>query len=491
MPSKAKQQSISNVLSFPHRLQNTLTFYYLFPILILFVILSAYFYFTTKSSLDDELGKRLNVISVISAAKVKPVQLISLQLAQGQTFDLIDEAFKKIINQHDIQRIYVLSPKGEILLDTRSPQATGLFFERYPLHKTEIQYTLAGLTSSSTLFKGVDGDFYKTSFSPIISDDGKTQAVVGIDANASFFKNLRNLERRLVGLGVFFIIMILLISFLLSQKIVTPIEHLAMAAKSIGDGQLEKHIAMTSKNEIGFLGFVMDEMRKKILERDARLQVMLRGIAHEIRNPLGGIELFAGLLKDEVKEEASKEKVNKVIKETRTLQKLVDEFLDFAKTPMIQKSKIDLNVFLKDIVFYWKDKMEDSDIALHVQETDIAYIYADEERLKRCFHNLIENAKHAIDEMPQNKKINVLVKQSQHHILFCIQDFGSGIKAEHMRQLFQPFFTTKKFGNGLGLAMVQKVIYAHGGDVEIETDPEHGTKILIMLPHNPLKKDKA
>ncbi|MEZ4820170.1 MAG: HAMP domain-containing protein [Bdellovibrionota bacterium] len=294
MPSNKKNISISEVLSFPNRIQNTLIFYYLFPVLLIFVILSSYFYISTKNSLDEELGKRLLTIAWISSTQVKAVQLASLQTTgiHGNTYKLIKNRFLDIAQKNEIDRIYLLDTQGHILLDSASDSNHNHAFERLSIHETEIGQTLQGTAVPSTLFKGNDGHFYKTAFSPIKDREDQVFAVVGVDGNARFFANLRKLEHRLIVSGAFFIFTILLISYILSRKIVTPIELLALAAKRIGDGQIEKEIKIYAKNEVGFLSYVMDEMRKKIVERDESLQIMLRGIAHEIRNPLGGIELF-------------------------------------------------------------------------------------------------------------------------------------------------------------------------------------------------------
>lgn len=482
--TKPKDLSISEVLSFPNRIQNTLIFYYLFPVLLIFVILSSYFYISTKNALDDELGKQLLTVSWISSSQVKPVQFVSLQTTGklGNTFKIIQKRFQEIAAKNEIDRIYLLDTKGTILLDSTTDSNTGNLFERYNIHGTEINEVLQGTSKPSTLFKGKDGYFYKTAFSPLIDRSGNVYAIVGVDGNATFFENLRKLERRLIGSGVIFIIIILLISYILSRKIVSPIELLALAAKRIGDGQIEKEINVPAKNEVGFLSYVMDEMRKKILERDQSLQVMLRGIAHEVRNPLGGIELFSGLLKEKVEGKEAHEAIEKIIQETNNLKKLVDEFLHFAKKPAIQTEVCDLHEFLEDIEFHWSSKLKENQVQLHSHVHGPTQISWDVEKMKRVFHNLIENSLHAMSE--DKKLIEIEVHPEKNHTIISIQDSGCGISEENQQKLFKPFFTTKTFGNGLGLAMVQKIVQAHGGDVEIHSEALQGTKVVMILPNN-------
>src|SRR5690606_12425653 len=95
---KEKQVSISEILSFPNRIQNTLIFYYLFPVLLIFIFLSAFFYISTKNSLDDELGSRLQSIAQMTASQLKPIQFVSLQTtgSDGQVYDQIMTKFNEI-----------------------------------------------------------------------------------------------------------------------------------------------------------------------------------------------------------------------------------------------------------------------------------------------------------------------------------------------------------------------------------------------------------
>ncbi|MCB0272008.1 MAG: HAMP domain-containing histidine kinase [Bdellovibrionales bacterium] len=483
LKTKQKEKSISEVLSFPNRIQNTLIFYYLFPVLLLFVFLSFFFYISTKNSLDEEFGKRLKVVSQICVNQIKPIQLVSLQTTgiHGNTYKLLKDRFQTILKENQIDRVYILDSQHTIIFDSKSDISVGNPFERFHLHELEIKNTMLGDVTSSTLFKGSDGEFYKTSFSPIIDQANQTVALVGVDGSATFFDNLRKLEKRLLITGVIFILIILVISYLLSRKIVTPIELLALAAKRIGDGQIEKEISITSKNEVGFLSYVMDEMRKKIVERDESLQVMLRGIAHEIRNPLGGIELFSGILKEKISDEDAQKSIDRIIQETNNLKKLVDEFLHFAKNPVIQLKKTDLDEFFDDVHFHWKKRLLEENIEWDVHLDGKQSIEWDVDQMKRVFHNIIENSIQAMDK--EIKRIHIEISSEKNHTLFRVQDNGCGISTQNQEKLFKPFFTTKTFGNGLGLAMVQKIIQAHGGDTEIRSEEKVGTTIIMILPN--------
>jgi signal transduction histidine kinase len=456
----------------------------LFPVLLIFIFLSAFFYISTKNALDDELGKRLATTAEMSALQIKPFQLLSLQTAgtQGQTYQNIEEKLQRLEKRQDIERIYIMDVNGQMYLDTSGADTQlAPSFERFALHQTEIEAVQPGMAQPSVLFKGQDGQFYKSAFAPIVDpDQNAVMAIVGVDGNASFFKNLRALERRIIGAGIFFIFIILVISYLLSRKIVNPIDHLVLSAQRIGDGQLDHEIEIQTQNEIGFLSYVMDEMRQKIIERDQSLQVMLRGIAHEVRNPLGGIELFANLLKESSLDQQDQQSVDKILFETNNLKKLVDEFLNFARKPALQLSTIDMQEFFNDLFFHWSGIFEKQKVQINKEIDARVKIEGDRHHLERALHNLIENALDAMDKQP--KQLSFLCIYGEKNVTLEIQDSGSGIRAQDKEKLFQPFFTTKEYGNGLGLAMVQKIIAAHGGDIEIESNQNQGTLVRILLP---------
>jgi len=481
---KKQSVSISEILSFPNRIQNTLIFYYLFPVLVIFIGLSMFFYISTKKSLDQELGKRLVTIASLSSQGVKPFQFISLQTSgkKGQTYKNIQSRFHKIQQQENIARIYVLNRDGRVLIDTTVDDRTDYTFERFDLHRTEIDDAFTGENIPSVLFKGKDGAFYKTAFTPIYNkDQTNVIAVVGVDGNATFFENLRKFERQLVASGVVFILCILFISYLLSRKIVNPIDHLVLAAQRIGDGQLENEVEIRTQNEIGFLSYVMDEMRQKIVERDQGMQVMLRGIAHEVRNPLGGIELYNGILKEKLSDPQAVEATEKIQHEVDNLKKLVTEFLQFAKKPALQVAPLDLHDFFEDLLFHWQSKLDANKIETSVSLKDRTDLECDHHQMMRVFHNLVENAIHAMESSP-TKELHIRSSSSKHNITIEVSDTGKGIEEKNFNRLFKPFFTTKTFGNGLGLSLAQKIIAAHGGDIEIQSVVDQGTTVRMIVP---------
>ncbi|MCC7460435.1 MAG: HAMP domain-containing histidine kinase [Proteobacteria bacterium] len=475
-----KSFKTSGLVRFRSRIQNTLLFYYLFPILVIFILLGAYFYLATERLLDQELGKRLNSVALFASYQIKPFHLSALRLNDptNQTYTSLEERFSELKKKNDIARIFLFDPaEDRSLLDTDTNYSPGQIYERNFLHKVEIQRAMKGKLSPTFLFKNHDGQFMKSSFAPVY--DGETLiAIVGVDGNATFFKSLHELEKKLIMSGLLCIATIIFVSLFLSKKIVNPIQELVYSARKIGDGDLDDAIKIKATNELGFLGFVMDEMRRKIVERDQELQVMLRGIAHEVRNPLGGIELFSGILSEEVKDTKSKQAVAKIQREVANLKVLVDEFLNFAKKPSLQISKFSFPEFMTEIQMYVSEPLKNGNVTLLVN-SDLETIRGDEYHMERVFLNLINNS---IQAMPDGGTVTVNAVKENGQYNITVEDTGHGISIEDAPKIFDPFYTTREYGNGLGLSFVQKIVQAHGGTISVESELNKGTKMIINLP---------
>lgn len=474
-----KSIKTTGMVRFRSRIQNTLLFYYLFPILVIFVFLGAYFYFSTERLLDNELGKRLNSVALFAANQIRPFHLSALSLNDptNQTSTSLKEKFAEIRKKNEIARIYLFDLNDRSLLDTDSAFLPGQTYERNFLHRDEIKKAMAGRLSPSFLFKNHDGQFMKSSFAPVY-DGEEVIAIVGVDGNATFFKSLHELEKKLILSGLLCIVTIISVSLFLSKKIVNPIQELVYSARKIGDGDLDDAVKVKATNELGFLGYVMDEMRRKIVERDQELQVMLRGIAHEVRNPLGGIELFSGILSEEVKEPKSKMAVEKIQREVANLKILVDEFLNFAKKPSLQISEFSFHEFMDEIQMYLAEVLRNGNVRLQVN-SDIETVRGDQYHMERVFLNLINNS---VQAMTNGGTVTVNANKINNQYKITVEDTGHGISFDDTSKIFDPFFTTREYGNGLGLSFVQKIIQAHGGTILVESELNKGTKMIITLP---------
>ena len=217
-------------------------------------------------------------------------------------------------------------------------------------------------------------------------------------------------------------------------------------------------------------------------DRMKELGEMAATVAHEIRNPLGGIRGYATLLyRDLADQKNLQEMAGFVIEGTKSLETLVSTILSYARPVQIRPESVELGAFLKQLgKFVRVDPAFPANVKLeiHILEDPIL-APADPEALKSCLLNLIYNAFQAMD---QGGLLTISLLKLDNTCQIAVTDTGVGIDSKHLQQLFSPFFTTKQKGTGLGLVEAQKIAQAHGGQIDVRSQPGRGSTFTLTLP---------
>lgn len=226
------------------------------------------------------------------------------------------------------------------------------------------------------------------------------------------------------------------------------------------------------------------EISAKRADRMKELGEMAASVAHEIRNPLGGIKGFAALLMRDLENNPEKKRFAEyIIQGADTLNRLVTSILDYSRPVDLKWKPIIIQHAIKDLIETAKaDPSLSKGIKyfLELPEKEIT-VTADKDHLKTAFLNLIVNA---VEAMPNGGAITVILKAEEDFISIEFKDTGIGINKENLNKLFTPLFTTKKGGHGFGLAEVLKTVQAHGGDIKVESEPLSGSSFLVKIPTN-------
>jgi len=276
---------------------------------------------------------------------------------------------------------------------------------------------------------------------------------------------------------------------------------LISASTNIGKGNLDskvpeiktdKELEVLNKNFNQMIDKLKYQQNKLVAnERHEAWESVARKIAHEIKNPLTPIQLIIDNLKkkyselfDEKNKESFLEKIKTINKQIKLIEKLVNEFSDFARMPKPIFKKNELNRIIKDTINLMKTN--DKDIAIHLNSKEIHYVNSDIEQLNRVFINLFKNSIESLKEKHEKmgdfqKKINVEIQLINDYINIVVQDNGTGFTNNDPKILSKPYFTTKKEGSGLGLSIVEKILNDHNGFIEFISQKE-GAKIKILLP---------
>jgi two-component system, sporulation sensor kinase E len=228
------------------------------------------------------------------------------------------------------------------------------------------------------------------------------------------------------------------------------------------------------------------EARLRRAESLAALTTLTAGVAHEIKNPLGSIGIHLELMKKEMsgKDQIETRKVMEnllIIKEeVDRLNRIVMDFLFTVRPMNAELSYDDLNRVVQELLELKKPELAEAGIAL---ETELMapgpQILMDERYMKQAVLNLLNNA---ISAMPEGGKLQVCTQQLGNEVRLKISDNGVGIPEENMDKIFEPYFTTKDFGSGLGLTLVYKIVKEHLGDIEINSKVGEGTTIALSFP---------
>jgi len=228
-------------------------------------------------------------------------------------------------------------------------------------------------------------------------------------------------------------------------------------------------------------------------DRLSMLGTLAAGLAHEIKNPLGGIRGAAQLLSMELsKDNPLQEYTEIMIKETERVNRIIEELMNLARPPAIVVTDVNLGKILNDIVLLQKEVKGNRGLTFNLRlDPSIPPIQGNEDRLIQLFLNLIMNATEAVD---RNGQVDIVTRiSSEYHltkkgkrpsplVVVEIRDDGNGIPPEELDRIFTPFYTTKTKGTGLGLATCQKIVRDHEGFLKLESTPGKGTVFSVSLP---------
>lgn len=248
-----------------------------------------------------------------------------------------------------------------------------------------------------------------------------------------------------------------------------------------------------SGKKIGSLVTIQDlsevkELEGKVRRADklAALATMAAGMAHEIKNPLSSMKVLSQLLAKKYDDPEYRRKIQEIIpREINRIDRIVESLLGFARATALNFLKTDINKLLEENLKYYEHQAKESGIKIISQFGDIPECDADQSQIYQVFSNLILNA---IQVMPQGGQLQVLTQKGKvidgilKNIKVHVIDTGPGISPETTKKLFDPFYTTKHGGTGLGLTIAHSIVDGHKGYIDVKSNPGEGTSFVVTLP---------
>ena len=306
---------------------------------------------------------------------------------------------------------------------------------------------------------------------------------------------LREFISRLLLVYLLMFIIAIALAYFLSSYITRSIQTISEKIKETRLNQRNEKITLNSaSSEINSLidsyNNMIDQLEESAVrlaksEREQAWREMAKQVAHEIKNPLTPMRLSVQSFDRKFNPEDPniKEKMSEysetLIQQIDVMSSIASAFSDFAKMPTQRREKLDVI----DVVKHSLDIFNESYIHYTPQETEL-YAYLDKVQLIRILTNLIKNATQAIKENEPNPKIEVKVTSKGNNVIIIVSDNGKGIIDENKELIFEPKFTTKTSGMGLGLPMIKNIIEAYDGSINFTSTEGVGTVFTVILPKN-------
>ena len=229
-----------------------------------------------------------------------------------------------------------------------------------------------------------------------------------------------------------------------------------------------------------------DQERQRLTAAYAELCTLAGGLAHEVRNPLSTISLNLELLIEDIEASQTPEnrrmlmKVQTVQRECKHLQNILDAFLEFVRVGELKLAPCDLNQLVRDFIEFYQPQADEQKIELSPHlASDLPTVNLDSALMRQVLMNLTLNAQQA---MPDGGLLELQTYLRDGRVQLDFIDNGAGIAAATRARVFEPFYSTRRGGTGLGLPTVRRIIEAHHGTIACESEVDRGTRFTISLP---------
>ena len=412
----------------------------------------------------------------------------------------IDLDYQKII---EIVKVIHIGDRGyAFLVDQKGRNIAHPDFKPYyydldtypdPSLKELVLEMMAGTSGWKSYF--FKGENKVATFEPIKTVSWSLAVTIESDELTKEATAIRNRVIQFVLIAIVFTIIGVSI---LSYYLLRPVRNLVTATNRIANGDLSQDIPVHSRDELGDLTHSFNRMMKNLsrihneLLRSEKLISLGRlsaGVAHEIRNPLNAMKgAIVYLQRKRSSDTLIKEYTGVVSEEIDRLSQLVTEFLYFARQSTPEFVLTDLNRLIISTLSFFQKEAIAKDIRLNtLLAEDLPRIHIDPRQIEQVLINLFINS---MDSMPSGGELivitNALRKDGENShpymVQITVEDFGEGIERKNLKNIFDPFFSTKETGTGLGLPLSLGIIEAHGGSISVTSQEGAGTRVIFKLP---------
>jgi signal transduction histidine kinase len=373
--------------------------------------------------------------------------------------------------------VVLLQPDGQLLAATSDDAASALT----PLDEeaeNQVSYTLFQQTAESIV--------------PVYDLQDQLTGYVHVSSTLSDTSALFSTLRQLILISIVIeLIAAVLIAIYLAVRLARPITHATTAVAQIAAGQRDQRVPEKGPREMVHLAQAVNQLSAQLQELEETRRKLLANLVHELGRPLGAMLAATNVLQEGAAEDPQlrQELLKGIENHIQQMQPLLDDLAQLLGKEMglrqLNLQPIDLDEWLVPILLPWRAKAQEKGIQWQSDiSTDLPILHIDPDRMTQALGNLLSNA---IKFTPPEGVIRVTAVTTATELLITIQDSGPGITAAEQQRIFQPFYRSREHtrfpqGMGLGLAIAQELVTAHGGAVTVQSQTGSGSSFTIHLP---------
>ena len=441
--------------------------------MLLVILMSRLSYNFVKNLYLEQISEKVNIVSALIASQINSTYLSTLEFGPPtvSTKSYFLDLFQRNSAADSSLQIFIFDKEFKIIIDSDSNFKTGAYDSRLLLNEKEIKELKVNHSSASLPFKGEDDNWYLWGFYRL-----NENYWLSLRESASKLERVDEFSNMFWIIGFVGIVFTFVLSLLIAKSISKPVDKLTVYSSEIGKGNFNTEMPGGIHGEIKTLALAMDKMKLDLSENQKEREKMLAQIAHEIRNPLGGIELLAGLSKEDfVKANLNPGYLDKILSEVQGLKKLINSFLEFSRPMPAKQENSGLEKIVNETFNNLKQQIDEKEINITVDLKKEEVLF-DSTHLKQILLNLLTNSIQAVEE---NGSISVASGNKKNKWFIHVSDDGPGIPEENLSTIFELFYTTKKTGSGLGLAISKKLCMENKSVLYVKNNPDKGCMFTI------------
>ncbi len=508
-------------------------------IVLLITVLGIVLYFNAENQKKQLLNEVIMGATQLSDTIIKSTEYDMLRNQRSNVYRIINY----IGMQQGINRVRIFNKEGYIMVST-DPNEIGKFVNKseeqcYACHALGKPLERLTIPKRTRIFKLTNGNKVLGMITPIYNEaecssaachaHPASQKVLGVlDISMSLEtieKEIKTIEIRSIIIGLITICFLSILMIVIIKNIIgKPINELISGTNRIANGNLDEPINIKTKDEMGELASAFNDMMTKLKnakdellnlvetledkveerthalkaaqdnlirsEKLASIGKLSATVAHEINNPITGVLTYIKLMLKKLKQgEVGEEDIKKYVnyltimeRETERTSSIVKNLLDFSRQREPHLKLVNINTILDETMMLVQNQINLQGINVTKSFSNLPETLGDADQLKQAFMNIIMNACEAMKENEKRLTLKTDYDRERNEIKISIQDTGIGIPQEDLNKIFEPFYTTKEKGTGLGLAVVYGIITKHDGRIDVSSAKGVGTTITLTIP---------